>query len=391
MTGPLSLSLPLEVTETLSEELPALTDDVLAAIAREVPAYARPLEGSFGAGVRAGTQIALARFLMLTREAPGSEGVERAAQGREAYEQLGRAEARVGRPLDALLAAYRVGARVAWDRLADVGLRHGVAAEVLVQLAGAVFAYIDELSAASADGFAAEQSLLAGDRERRRRALTLLLLSEAPVRALSEAAAVAGWPPPVSLTAVLVPAGEARGLAARWDDRTLLATEDDVAGTSLLLLPDVDGPGQAARLARLLEGRPAVVGLTRPWPQVGSSVALVRRAAALAGDAPVLVGDVLARLVVTADPLALAELSARRLAAFDDLTEAGRTRLLETLGSWLAHHGDRQRVAADLGVHPQTVRYRVGQLRDLLGEELEDPVRRFEWLLVLPPGGPAAS
>ena len=42
-----------------------------------------------------------------------------------------------------------------------------------------------------------------------------------------------------------------------------------------------------------------------------------------------------------------------------------------------------QAVAAALDVHPQTVRYRVRQLRDLFGERLEDPEARFELALAL--------
>ena len=41
-------------------ELEATTDEILATIAREVPEYARPLEGSFGRGVRTGVSEALA-------------------------------------------------------------------------------------------------------------------------------------------------------------------------------------------------------------------------------------------------------------------------------------------------------------------------------------------
>ena len=34
----------------MEPELDAITDEILATIAREVPEYARPLEGSFGRG-----------------------------------------------------------------------------------------------------------------------------------------------------------------------------------------------------------------------------------------------------------------------------------------------------------------------------------------------------
>lgn len=383
MTGPLSLRLPPVLAELLVEQLPLLADEVLEAIAREVPAYARPLEGAFGAGVRRGVQLALSRFLALAGEEPGA-GEDRAARGREVYRELGRGEARVGRSLDALLGAYRTGARVAWARLAELGLSAGLPSHDLVKLAGAVFAYIDELSAASAEGFSAEQSALAGDRERRHRALAQLLLSEAPPWQVEEAATVAGWPPPATLTAVLVPVRAGRDVASRWDPRALLAAEDDTAGTALLLLPDVDGPGQATRLDRLLARRPSVVGLPRPWQEARLSVALVRRAAGTGELTGVQhVADLLATLVVGAEPLALAELSARRLAPFTALTPRSRKRLLDTLHAWLAHQGDRQAVAAALAIHPQTVRYRVGLLRDLLGEDLADPQRRFELALVL--------
>ncbi len=383
MNGPLSLRLPPALAQQLVDQLPSLADEVVTAIGREVPAYARPLEGVFGAGVRRGVQLALTRFLALAGQEP--EGDEaRAAEGRDVYRALGRGEARVGRSLDALLGAYRTGARVAWARLAQLGLDAGLPATDLVQLAAAVFAYIDELSAASARGFAEEQSKLAGDRERSRRGLGQLLLSDAPPWQLDEAAAVAAWPAPATLTAVLVPLADAGAVASRWDERVLLAAEDDPAGTALLLLGDVDGPGQGDRLDRLLVDRPAVVGLPRPWHEARLSAALVRRVATVCpGPAPQHVADRLSALVVTADPLALEELRTRRLAPFTGVTPRSRERLLDTLRSWLGHHGERAAVAAELGVHPQTVRYRVGLLRDLLGADLEDPQRRFELALVL--------
>jgi hypothetical protein len=275
---------------------------------------------------------------------------------------------------------------VSWGRLAAVGLRSGLDGPALVALAAAVFAYIDELSAATAQGYAAEQSALAGDRDRRLRAFALLLVGGAPATQLDAAAGESGWTPPATLTPVLVPEAGAFELAGRWDDRSLVADEPD--GT-LLLLPDVEGPGRTARLDRLLDGRGAVVGLPAPWAGVSLAVPLVRRAAALVagGELPsgqtVWVEAELARLVLHADPVALAELRRRRLAPFADLTERGRERLLPTLGSWLRHQGDRQEVARELAVHPQTVRYRVGLLRDLLGDALDDPQHRFELALVL--------
>ena len=394
-------ALPAAVAAALQRELPGLADEVLHAIGTEVPAYARPLEGAFGHGVRRGVQVALHRFLEV---AAGPESGDehkdrdraRGAASREVYVELGRGEAQVGRPLDALLAAYRVGARVSWSRLAALGLRAGLPAEALVQLAASVFAYIDEISAASAAGYAAEQSHLVGERERRRGALARALLREATPAQVEEAVVVAAWTPSATLTPVLLSDSDARRLVSRWDEGSLLLPGESAGpGSALVLLPDVDGPGRAERLAGVLAGSgPSVLGPAAPWRDVRDAAALVLRARALQvtgllpEQRPLDVLEHLATLVVHADPLALRALRTRSLVVLADLTPAARDRMVVTLRSWLAHQGDRQGVAADLGIHPQTVRYRVGLLRGLFGADLDDPVRRLELALVTGAGLP---
>src|SRR5438067_523850 len=53
-------SLPADVADAIAPELPGITEDILDSIAAEVPEYARPLEGSFGRGVRTGVPVARA-------------------------------------------------------------------------------------------------------------------------------------------------------------------------------------------------------------------------------------------------------------------------------------------------------------------------------------------
>src|SRR5437763_4741247 len=108
-------ALPASVADVIEPELSAVTGDILASIAEEVPEYVRPLEGTFGRGVRTGVTEALSRFLNLIRDPDAVD------EGRRVYVALGRQEYRAGRTLDALQAAYRVGARVAWRRLARAG------------------------------------------------------------------------------------------------------------------------------------------------------------------------------------------------------------------------------------------------------------------------------
>ena len=95
----------------------------------------------------------------------------------------------------------------------------------------------------------------------------------------------------------------------------------------------------------------------------------------------------LSELVLTADRQALADLRAAVLAPLDGLKPGPRARLEETLRAWLLHHGRRDQVAAELHVHPQTVRYRMGQVRQAFGDALDDPgvVLELTIALAFPP------
>lgn len=142
-------------------------------------------------------------------------------------------------------------------------------------------------------------------------------------------------------------------------------------------------------LTASLQGRSAVVGPTLDHGSVPEVIRLAENAAALLGaeqpaaGAPLFVDDHLAVLALEGQSEALAILTARRLAPFDHLKAGQRDRLLDTLESWLRHWGSRADISAELYVHPQTVSYRVRRLRDLLGEDLDDPRARFELQLVL--------
>src|SRR5919197_694739 len=107
-------AVPPEAAGVLRPALPGLADEMIAAIAREVPDYARAMEGEFGQTVRIGVEVALNRFVDLLADPAADAG-----EARETYVNLGRGEYHSGRTLDALLAAYRVGARLAWRRFVD--------------------------------------------------------------------------------------------------------------------------------------------------------------------------------------------------------------------------------------------------------------------------------
>ncbi|KPI14827.1 putative transcriptional regulator, PucR family, partial [Actinobacteria bacterium OK006] len=92
--------------------------------------------------------------------------------------------------------------------------------------------------------------------------------------------------------------------------------------------------------------------------------------------------DHLPELVLSADVDAFADLRARALAPLRTLPVATAQRLEETLRAWLLHQGRRDEVAAALFVHPQTVRYRMSQLRELF-PDLASPHRVLELTLAV--------
>lgn len=382
------LSTRFDLSPTLIErmraELTVLADEAVQAIIVEVPAYAELSAPSTGL-LRKAVSLALGAFLTLAAEqSDASLPIVPSTSG--AYD-LGQGEARSGRSLDALLAAYRIGARVSWRRLSRTAAQEGMPAGAVGAFAELVFAYIDALSAASVAGHSDEIAKTGRARERYLEQLVRLLLDGADESDLDLAAERAAWTPPTTLTAALLPPGSAPHLRHLPGPSTLTVS-GDVAGlgeqTSVLLVPDLR-TSDRARARKALTGMGACLGPARPWRQVRSSMQRAVRGAALRRSPQEFIDtdERLADLVLTADPEAHADLRRRALAPLDDVRESTRTVLIATLRSWLLHQGRRADVADDLHVHPQTVRYRMGLIRDRFGDALDDPAVVLALVLAL--------
>jgi hypothetical protein len=366
--GPL---LPDEAVAEIRLRLPAVADRVVAVIIDEVPSYEDAFSGSMGETIRNAVQLALGGFLSLAGGRRGSDPRTPAAPAVEGAYQLGRGEARSGRSTDALLSAYRIGARVSWHEMSMTAVHNGVDAETLVPFAELVFAYIDELSAASVAGHTDELATTGRVRQRLLERIAHHLLTGAPAQTALTAAARADWKAPTTLTAVIVPESQVRPVLSALSSRTLQAAEapglDDAA---LLLVPDAHGRRRTA-LLRALQDRDSTAGPPRPWLEVQSSYTRAVRAREL-GIGPDTEAH-LTELVLTADQEALDDLRAQALAPLEGVRPGTAEKLADTLRAWLLHLGRREAVAEALFVHPQTVRYRMGQLRELYGEKLDDP------------------
>lgn len=384
------LELTDEVNAALRAVLPRMAERTVSAVTLEVPSYTRAFSGRMGQNIENAVQMALGAFLRLvvrTQDTDPDATLRPALDG--AYE-LGRGEARQGRSMDALLSAYRVGARVAWRELSATAVAAGLSAETVARFAELVFAFIDELSASSVAGHADELATTGRVRQRYLERLVKQLLAGEPAETLRSSAEKAGWQPPTTLTAVVVAEAQTRGLAARFGQATLQLGEDlpgveAAESLAVLLVPDLDGRHRG-QLRSALQGRRALVGPARPWMLVKSSYqrALRGRELTVEDDVDVIDTDeYLVELVLSADREAAQDLRHHALAPLAELRPNTAERLAETLRSWLLHQGQRDAVAADLFVHPQTVRYRMTQLRELYGDRLNDPRTVLELIVAL--------
>lgn len=376
-----------DLAAALAPALPALADEVIAEIGRAVTEYRRPLEGAFGRGLRVGVRRALQQFVDLI----GHDGGVSLAS-REIYRDLGRGELRSGRSLDALQAAYRLGTLISWRRLSSIAQQRGETAETVSLLAESIFAYIDEVAASSVEGYAEAQADVAGERERRRGRLVRLLVEEGEIageEVLRAAAADAAWELPSSLSVLLCKLPDAPRIATMLGAGAIGARMDDL---TCVLIPGGAYTGMRAQAAKALERLgdahdaalgPAVAPVRAPLSFARAKQALALQSAGVLDGGLVVADDHLLALVLHRDTDLIGELARRRLAPLQGLSEGSRARLQGTLLAWLRHRGSVSEVAAALHVHRQTVRYRLARLRDLLGDDLDDPDARLELELAL--------
>ena len=276
------LLLPAAVAAEIRAALPGVADDVVAAIIEEVPSYTDAFSGPMGETIRNAVQIALGGFLSLATGRRGADPRTPTAPAVEGAYQLGRGEARSGRSTDALLSAYRIGARVSWQQMAAGAVRAGLDAETLASFAELVFAYIDELSAASVAGHTDELATTGRVRQRRLERLAHHLLTGAAPRAVAgrrraRRLGAAAHPDRGDRARVAGAAGARRGLR-RAPCRP--PTRPGSTTASLLLVPDAHGRRRGPRCCARSPTAAAIAGPARPWLEVRASYDRALRARA---------------------------------------------------------------------------------------------------------------
>jgi DNA-binding PucR family transcriptional regulator len=218
--------------------------------------------------------------------------------------------------------------------------------------------------------------------------LLKLLLSEQPAspQAIADLAAVSDWTVPAQIAVI--------ALEYREDQHRLPATSmgrdvlvDLESNQPCLLVADPEK--HLRHLGEELHGRRAAVGPTVALTEAHRSLRYARQTIDLVqrGVLPrktiTWSKDHLSTLALLSDEFLVSQLTERVLAPFADLTVKQRERLASTLLAWLETQGAINDMAARLDVHPQTVRYRMHQIDQLLGARLYDPDERLTMEIAL--------
>src|SRR5581483_484106 len=227
--------LPPDAASALRPVLGQTAREVSAEVTASIPAFAAAgRSAKFSRDLDAAVRAGLERFVDLV--GTGEQALTPAV--RELFTGLGAAEARDGRGPEILLSALRISSRLLLRAAVDAVARsRPVSVPEVVDLSAAITGFIDELASACTDGYARQVREDAGEGDRRRRHLAgLLLRGGAAWPVVAQASAAIGWPPPGLITAVLVPAAQARAARFRFGAGGVLAERGEEA---VLLLREV--------------------------------------------------------------------------------------------------------------------------------------------------------
>ena len=219
-------------------------------------------------------------------------------------------------------------------------------------------------------------------RQLRSRAIELLLANDVrTARIVLGATALTGADPKLPREVRLI---RARGPQEAIDDALAALEDEPVLAT--ILDDELTAVGRArgtTGVTELLASFGLQVGVGRSTPLEESALSYDTAGHALAATGrttPVRAWDDLI------DTGVVGLLGVERTAAFARSFLAplgGDPILLETLATFLQHHGSRGETAAELGVHRNTVRNRIDHIETLLGASLADPQTRVDGWVAL--------
>jgi PucR C-terminal helix-turn-helix domain len=375
--------IPAAMIDSIFALVPGIAEGMALEIAARVPEYRRDRDPAHSSIVVMTTTKVLTDLLgrAAGRRCDGSTA--------ELFRRAGKVEAHYERSLDDLQSAMHVGCDVMWQRLSAACLDRGLPKEDLCRLAEVLLAQFRENTLAASDGYTQARTRLTSEVQRNRRHLLELVLSDPPVSpaAVAKVAASAQWKLPETVAVVVLGARAPSEFSALNLPQDILVDLD--RDQPCLVVPEPGRLGRTRLLELALDGCAAVVGPPLPLAAAVRSLHWAQEALRLAergvidSTAVIHCSDHMSTLVIFQNEDLVDTLAESRLAPLAQLRMGLRDRLAETLLAWLQTGGDAVEAAARLHVHPQTVRYRIRQLREIFGDRLADPEAQLELEIVL--------
>ncbi|MFD5910731.1 PucR family transcriptional regulator [Streptomyces massasporeus] len=360
----------------LLDDLPDLTDRLLAVLREQEPAYRTALENDHAA-----TWQEVHRSLRHSVTSLLDPRGTREAAHRCTW-RIGADRAAQGLPLDALLHAFRLGGSLVWQRLVEETTRSEPEdIRLLVHVATDVWNFVDEHCTLVADAYRQAERQLAWRRENRVRLLAAALLDgTSRIADLPETAERLGLPEHGRYIVVAISGGPQHDLPPGGSAYLHSGVEVD---HGIVLVGD-EGDGKADRdpLAALDLTADAPAGRRIGVGSAVSGLAAVGDARRLADLAlslcppeggTVRLTEHLPEALVVSCPELGASLTERVLGPLLSLEPADRDVLLDTLVAWFACEGSAQRAGERLYCHRNTVLNRLRRCEQLIGRSLARP------------------
>lgn len=376
----------LVVHRLLTERNSPLVDEMVGAVVDQVPIY-RELSDTQLREVTAIAQWAVTRLSEMW-----VDGTRLTTRDISRFRGIGATRATDGRPLLAVLRAYRVAAAIITDAVAEHA-PPGLTVADLAALVQALVAALDELSEALANGYQHKAAELITDRRRLIDEFLHDLLAgrQTSPGALADRTEQLNVRVPASFGLLLAlgdpttsPETHPARVAALAASPAVGADRGPVdlstgallstvrAGAGVLLLPD--GPEQSEVVTAVAAGgwRACLISGSSPatLPQdYRAAVAALEHApvAAFARRTVLDRGDALTVAVLHGTPPV--DRAALHAAVLGPVLTPANAHLLEGLDAYLTH-GSAIEAATAVGLHPQTMRHRLRRLTELTGRSL---------------------
>jgi hypothetical protein len=375
--------IPAQILQVLQNRMSTLAERVTGRIQAEIPAYAGTSAGRRRKLIGMAVTESSTLFLRsLSGRKMSTAGVD------DLFRRMGYGEASEGHELDALDTALRIAGREAWRGLQEVIVAAGLPASTLSRLTDDLFTFLDHLGEQARAGHAMAHRVRERDVAANRRQLFEALVNGTELSGVRMHAELAGWPLPSTVVAIAASATT----PVDWPDSDVLEGRA-LAETAPRSATFIVSGESAEDVLEQLRSLGAEVAMARSWPVALTDAAHAYRWAVRAlelsrkGIIPrqqiVDCAQYRTHLWLHSEPALRRQLAQDLLKPLFAETPNSREILSETLLVWLETRESAPAIAAILGVHPQTVRYRWRRINELFGDALHDPEFVVQLTMVL--------